>query len=156
MYALRTYFSDARSASNRPFASFFCFKTSPVKNLYENDCYSQVHFSKSNTNHLNGFAPGLVLKQRQNATRKWPNSITIIIGFQSLTEVHFNTHLFTLSPHTINKHIYRVATSRNLTSFPRPYVRLKKPFLIQQSNLNNQSRPDECCYAHQSRATFQN
>ena len=34
--------------------------------LHSNGLVSKIHF------HMKGFALGLVLKQRQNATRKWP------------------------------------------------------------------------------------
>ena len=37
--------------------------------LHENEHASETHF------HMKGFAPGLVLKQRQKATRKWPIAV---------------------------------------------------------------------------------
>ena len=37
-----------------------------VFDLNENELASKTHF------HMKGLAPGLVLKQRQKATRKWP------------------------------------------------------------------------------------
>ena len=36
--------------------------------LHENGHVGETHF------HMNGFAPRLVLKQRQRLTRKWPNN----------------------------------------------------------------------------------
>ena len=40
---------------------------------YENQFSSQVHSDANQTHfHMKGFALGLVLKQRQKATRKWP------------------------------------------------------------------------------------
>ena len=47
-----------------------------MQNLsYESEFYSKVHFYANQTHfHLNGFTSGLILKQRQKATRKWPNS----------------------------------------------------------------------------------
>ena len=45
-----------------------------MRNLsYENEFYSQVHSNANHTHfHMKDFALGLGLKQRQNATRKWP------------------------------------------------------------------------------------
>ena len=50
-----------------------------VQNLsYENQFYSQVHSNVNQTHfHMKGFADGLVLKQRQTATQKWPIGINI-------------------------------------------------------------------------------
>ena len=45
-----------------------------MRNLsYENQVYSQVHSNANHTHFLmKRFAPALILKQRQNATGKWP------------------------------------------------------------------------------------
>ena len=55
-----------------PFAS--ASKRVLVENLsYGNEFYSKAHFHSNQTHfHLDGFAPRLVLKQRQKATWKWP------------------------------------------------------------------------------------
>ena len=41
--------------------------------LHENEREGETHF------HMNGFAPRLVLKQRQRVTRKWPIVIEFVI-----------------------------------------------------------------------------
>ena len=59
-----------------PFASIS--KRVYVRNLsYENEFYSQVHSNANQTYfHMKGFTLGLVLKQRQKATQKWPIKIS--------------------------------------------------------------------------------
>ena len=55
---------------------------------------------------LNGFAPGLVLKQRQKATRKWPQFIVQIcfdvaregVGLNLLSRIQLNPAISSSNP----------------------------------------------------------
>ena len=64
--------SNAISHFRVPFTSLS--KRVQERNLsHENHFHSQVHSNANQTHfHMKGFALGLVLKQRQNTTRKWP------------------------------------------------------------------------------------
>ena len=50
----------------------------------ENEFYSQVHSNANHTHfHMKDFALGLVLKQRQKRTRKWP--INVLCSYRKET-----------------------------------------------------------------------
>ena len=52
---------------------------------YENEFYSQVHSNANQTHfYMKGFTLGLVLKQRQKATGKWPT----LFKYQWVMELH--------------------------------------------------------------------
>ena len=50
----------------------------------ENVFLQQVHFHADQTHfHMKGFALGLVLKQRQKITWKWPNGLPYLVVFMT-------------------------------------------------------------------------
>ena len=53
--------------------------------LHSNGLVSKTHF------HMNGFALGLVLKQRQKRTRKWPILIEKETEIDNLAQIEFGS-----------------------------------------------------------------
>ena len=87
--SLSSVVADGEDANGWKTAHFrvafcLCFKTSPSAkpfirkwvDLQLNELVSKTHF------HMKGFALGLVLKQRQKATRKWPNTAARFDDYQ--------------------------------------------------------------------------